>query len=111
MKMSLYNKRIMLPTAPKQNHIVTLLQKEFPGYHPLLSIARIAHKEGVDVQLQFDCHKVIAKYIEPELKSIEMSGNVSNERRVSVSLFDPEMIEDVIPKEANPKAPLTLGNW
>lgn len=101
----------MLTSTPKTNRIVAMIQREFPGYHPLLSIARIAHKQGIDVELQFNCHKVIAKYIEPELKSIEMSGEVANERRVKVSLFsdDVELIEDVTPRD--PAVALSLGSW
>ncbi|MDV7402733.1 hypothetical protein RZS08_65530, partial [Arthrospira platensis SPKY1] len=36
----------------------------------------------------FDCHRVIAKYVEPELKSLEVKGSFTETRRVSVSLFD-----------------------
>ncbi len=101
----------MLTSAPKTNHIVAMIRKEYPGYHPLLSIARIAHMEGVDLELQFNCHKVIAKYIEPELKSIEMSGEVTKERRVKVSLFsdDVELIEDVTPRD--PVVAAIQGSW
>lgn len=67
--------------------ILGMIQKEFTAYHPLLSIARIAHHEGADLKLQFDCHRTIAKYVEPELKSLEVKGEVTGRHRVQVSLF------------------------
>lgn len=69
--------------------LLGMIQKEFPSYHPLLSIARIAHSQDADLKLQFECHKTIAKYVEPEIKSIEVKGEVGHRHRVSVSLFEP----------------------
>lgn len=75
--------------VPKNQLLMQMIQKEFPGYHPLLSIARIAHDVGADLKLQFECHRTIAKYVEPELKSMEIKGGLENISRVTVSLFDP----------------------
>jgi hypothetical protein len=69
--------------------LLGMLQKEYPSYHPLVSIARIAHDSTADLKLQFECHKTIAKYVEPELKSIEVKGEIQGRHRVTVSLFDP----------------------
>lgn len=84
--------------------LVTMLHAEFPNYHPLLSIARIAHHEKADLHLQFECHKTIAKYIEAELKSVEVKSDAREDRVVRVSLFD---VEDVEVKSA----PIALSNW
>lgn len=78
-----------LAPIPKSQILLDLIRREFPAYHPLLSIARIAHSTGADLKLQFECHKTIAKYVEPELKSIEVKTDNLVERRVTVSLFDP----------------------
>lgn len=83
----------MLPvTSSRSSALVAMLHAEFPNYHPLLSIARIAHHQDADLKLQFECHKTIAKYIEPELKSVEVKSDVREEKVVRVSLFD---IDDV----------------
>jgi hypothetical protein len=90
-----------------------MIQAEFPNYHPLLSIARLAHHPDADLRLQYECHKTIAKYVEPELKSIEVKGEVKTEKLVRVSLFDtPQVIEDaveVVPGLGNSVVGLT--NW
>lgn len=74
---------------PRRELLLGMLQKEYPSYHPLVSIARIAHDDSADLKLQFECHKTIAKYVEPELKSIEVKGEINGRHRVSVSLFEP----------------------
>ena len=74
--------------------ILEMLQERYPGYHPLLAIAEIAHeKVGDDVQLEFNCHKTIAEYILPKLRAVEHSGAVETQRRVIVQLFQND-IED-----------------
>lgn len=73
----------------RREQLLGMIQKEFPSYHPLLSIARIAHSDQADLKLQFECHKTIAKYVEPEIKSIEVKGELGHRHKVSVSLFEP----------------------
>lgn len=89
-----------LPIAAGTN-VLEMLQTRFPGYHPLLSIAEIAHTDAArdDLQLQFSCHKTIAEYILPKLRAVEHSGAVENQRRVIVQLFrddieDGQLVED-----------------
>lgn len=77
------------PEASRRDLLLGMIQKEFPSYHPLISIARIAHHGDADLKLQFECHKTIAKYVEPELKSLEVKGEITGRHRVSVSLFEP----------------------
>ena len=78
------------PDQSRRDLLLGMVQKEFPAYHPLISIARIAHHGEADLKLQFECHKTIAKYVEPELKSIEVKGEITGRHRVSVSLFEPQ---------------------
>lgn len=68
--------------------ILDVIRESYPNYHPLVSIAHIAHDTSSDPRLRFDCHKAIAKYVEPELKSLEVRGVFEDDRRVIVSLFD-----------------------
>lgn len=78
------------PDQSRRDMLLGMVQKEFPSYHPLIAIARIAHHGDADLKLQFECHKTIAKYVEPELKSIEVKGEITGRHRVSVSLFEPQ---------------------
>lgn len=81
------------PEQSRREMLLGMIQKEFPAYHPLISIARIAHHGDADLKLQFECHRTVAKYVEPELKSIEVKGEITGRHRVSVSLFEPQGAE------------------
>jgi|AntRauTorcE11898_2_1112593.scaffolds.fasta_scaffold00952_4 hypothetical protein len=77
------------------DHLLAMIRREYPEYHPLVSIARIAHRDDADLKLQFECHKTISKFIEPELKSVENKGGQDDQRRVVISMFPdkPHLIE------------------
>lgn len=59
----------------QRDRLMGMLQEEFPDYHPILSIARIAHDENASLNTQVDCHKTVLKYTESELKSIEVKAD------------------------------------
>lgn len=104
--------------SSRRDLLLGMLQKEYPNYHPLVSIARIAHHGDADLKLQFECHKTIAKYVEPELKTVEVKGEITGRHRVSVSLFEPsgatfspvEAGMKVIEGEAR-RVPVSGGNF
>lgn len=80
------------------NKVLSLIQDYYPTYHPLVSIAHIAHtKCDEDPRLELDCHKTIAKYVEQELKSVEHTGHIDHEINTLRVIIDdrkaPELIE------------------
>ena len=99
----------------RREALLSLIHSHYPGYHPLVAIAHIAHNEDAELRLQYDCHKTIAKYIEPELKSLEVKSEITDARRVSVSLFEPlegeyTVVDDPLPLAAELN-PVAEGNW
>jgi hypothetical protein len=58
------------------DQILDLIRERHPGYHPLLSLADIAHEEEASLKLRADCHTTIAKYCEQQLKSVEVKAKV-----------------------------------
>lgn len=76
-----------LTVSSQISPILSMIRTKFPNYHPLMSIAEIADTTE-DLKLQFECHKTIAKYVEPELKSLEVKAPIDPNRGVKVSLFD-----------------------
>lgn len=67
--------------------VLAMIRTKYPGYHPIMAIAELAHGPEVDDRLALDCHKTIARYVQPELKSVEVKATVTEHRRVIVSLF------------------------
>lgn len=68
-----------------KRELIAMLEEKFPGYHPIIALAELAHtttmlgKDGVetdkpDKNMQYQCHKEIAKYVTPQLKAIELTG-------------------------------------
>ena len=86
----------MLAKAVKQgDKVLELLQKEYPGYHPLIGVAKIAHSTD-DERLEFDCHKTLSRYVEPELKSVEVSQHQPGDEQLRV-IFEGEFEEVPLP--------------
>lgn len=75
---------------------LSLVQREFPNYHPLTSLARLAHRADVieDPKLELEVHKAILPYVQPKLSSVEVKVDTNDERRVIVSLFEDVQLED-----------------
>jgi len=75
---------------------LALVQAEYPNYHPLISLARLAHRESVieDPKLEFEVHKALLPYVVPKLSSVEVKSEISETRRVIVSLFEMTTLEN-----------------
>lgn len=73
-----------------------IVQREFPNYHPLLSLARLAHDDRVkdDPKLELEVHRTILPYVAPKLSSVEVKTDVKEERRVIVSLFEQRQLDN-----------------
>jgi hypothetical protein len=72
------------------------VQSEYPDYHPLLALARLAHRKEVtdDPKLELEVHRTILPYVAPKLANIEVKAEVRDERRVIVSLFEERTLPD-----------------
>lgn len=82
------------PTGPGKR-LLNMLQERYPTYHPLMAIADLANSEQVkiDPRLALECHKTILQYVEPKLQSIEVKADITETRRVMVSLFEQEITD------------------
>jgi hypothetical protein len=80
--------------------LLRMLQKQHPNYHPLLSIAKIAHdaEEGYgednepNLELALRAHQTVLRFVEPELKSIEVKVEKKDTRTINVRLFEESVI-------------------
>jgi hypothetical protein len=79
-----------------QEVALEIAQREFPNYHPMVSLVRLAHREDVvkDPHLEADIHKSLLPYLMPKLSSIEVKTNNADDRRVIVSLFETQELEN-----------------
>ena len=75
--------------SPNRNKqaLTKLLELKYPGYHPVLEMARIAH-ETDDITLEAQMHKEIAHYVEPKRKAIEVTGGGGGPVQIIASALD-----------------------
>lgn len=78
----------LLASTAKGSLLLAEIRRKYPNYHPIMAMVDIAHDTNASLELQFNCHKTVAKYIEPELKSIEVKGEIRETKQVRVTLFD-----------------------
>lgn len=76
--------------------MMQMIREKYPEYHPIMAMVDIAHNGQAALELQFQCHKTVAQYIMPTLKSVEVRVNDKKKRMVTVSLFDEEVQEGVL---------------
>jgi hypothetical protein len=89
----------MIDRLRQGDRVLALLQEEYPEYHPLIGVARIAHTTD-DERLKFDCHKTLCEYVEPKLKSVEVQQSFSEDSELRV-VFEGEY-SDVTPAPEPP---------
>ena len=70
--------------SPNRNKqaLILLLQDKYPGYHPVLAMADIAHDKTNDVALRASMHKEVAQYVTPKLKAVEVQLEASGDLRI-----------------------------
>ena len=75
---------------------LALCQAEYPNYHPLVALTRLAHRSDVtqDPRLELEVHKTILPYVTPKLSSVEVKNVQEDDRRVIVSLFEQKTLEN-----------------
>ena len=66
--------------------MLAMIRSKYPEYHPIMAIADIAHKTE-DEKVELACHQTVARYVVPELKSIQIEAKMETHRRVTVELF------------------------
>jgi hypothetical protein len=69
---------------------LSLIQSEYPNYHPLISLARLAHRADVTAnpELELRVHATLLPYVQPKLSNTEVQVDIVEERRVVISLFE-----------------------
>jgi len=58
----------------RSQELIDMIKKKYPRYDPIMAMIAIAKKKGVKDELKLQAHKEIAKYVRPQLRSIEVTG-------------------------------------
>ena len=59
--------------TPNKNRTALLakLDEAFPSYDPLLALVEIAQDTETDLSMRVECHKTLASYIYPKMRTVE----------------------------------------
>lgn len=96
--------------------LLRMLHAQHPNYHPLISIAKIAHdaenlvdEEGrPNYEIALRAHQTVLRYVEPELKSVEVKVEKVDTRTINVRLF--EDVKDVTDVSESNREALQAGD-
>ena len=64
--------RAGVPNKNKQA-LLKLLELRYPGYHPVVEMAVIAHDESLDINTRLNAHKEVAQYVAPKQKAVDVA--------------------------------------
>jgi len=73
----------------KSQAVGALIAQRYPTYHPILSLVEIAQDTSNEVSLRLQANKEVAKYVCPQLKSIEIK-EPQEETKIIVVVRDEE---------------------
>ena len=73
--------RTLGATNKNKRGLLARLQQDFPNYHPIVEMARLANDPEADQQTRFNANKEVAKYVTPQLKAVDLSGDLGLEHR------------------------------
>jgi hypothetical protein len=73
--------------SPNKNKqaLIALLELKYPGYNPVVEMAKIATDMGNDLSTRFAAHKEVAQYITPKLKAVEVNLDVQGDIKIGWS--------------------------
>lgn len=76
--------------AKKHEILLSLIQGETGGVHPLISLARIAKRSEAngDDSLAFQCYKELSNYVAPKLKSVELQVDQQEIRPITIIISE-----------------------
>ena len=76
--------------TPNKNRaaLMAKLDDAFPSYDPLLALVEIAQDPETDLSMRVDCHKTLASYIYPKMRTAE-SVVASEASPVVIEIIEP----------------------
>lgn len=78
------------------DQLLDMIQDRYPGYHPILHAADIAHDPDASITVQMDAVKVMLKYTTPDIRSIDVSHKLvdQGQDRLEIIAFGLEDLRD-----------------
>lgn len=79
------------------DQLLAMIQDKYPGYHPIVHAADIAHDNEASLSIHMDAIKTMLKYTVPDVKSIDISARLSGGLdKLELMAFGLDDLEDSI---------------
>ena len=75
--------------------LIQLLEEQFPGYSPIVEMAKIANDKDNDLSTRFAAHKEVAQYVAPKLKAVETT--IEGRIDATIGWSDPHGVQSEAP--------------
>ena len=81
--------------TPNKNRkaLLAKLDDSFPNYDPLLALVEIAQDPETDLSMRVDCHKTLASYIYPKMRTLEPEA-IGEASAVVIEIIEPALDKD-----------------
>lgn len=78
--------------TPNKNRaaLIAKLDDAFPSYDPLLALVEIAQDPETDLSMRVDCHKTLASYIYPKMRTAD-SAVVDEQAPIVIEIVNPSL--------------------
>ena len=71
------------------SELIDLIKFKYPGYHPVVALVDIANSSQ-DISIRLQANKEVAKYICPQVKSVEIKDNTPENKDVRIWVVRPQ---------------------
>ena len=77
-----------------RRHLLKLLDEKFPGYHPVVEMAKVANDATQPLEIRFAANKEVARYVAPVLAAVKVQAEVNENSGVLIIPSSPTSLED-----------------
>ena len=71
------------------------LSSSHPEYDPILAMVEMANDESLEPSMRLDCHKTVANYIHPKMRSIEVLHS-QEPQPITIEIVQPESLTETL---------------
>jgi hypothetical protein len=72
----------------ERRELFDMMAEKYPDYNPVISMIEIARDYNNEIDLRFQAHKEVAKYVFPQLKAVEFSGTNGGAMEIHITYGD-----------------------
>src|SRR5579872_361202 len=85
--------RVLGTPNKDRRDLIERINELYPDYHPVIAMAAIANNPMADIRLKLLANKEVAKYVSPQLKSVQLNSGTNDSPEVVIKVVREEIKE------------------